>query len=58
MFAMFYDKEELYLCRFMIDQRYQGKGFGKAALDRLKEIAMGDDGIRRIKLSTAPDNAN
>ena len=58
MFATFYEKEELYLCRFMIDQRYQGKGFGKAALDRLKEIAMGDEGIRRIKLSTAPDNAN
>ena len=58
MFAKFYEKEELYLCRFMIDQRYQGKGFGKAALDRLKELAMGDEGIRRIKLSTAPDNAN
>ena len=58
MFAKFPEREELYLCRFMIDQASQGKGFGKAALDRLKEIALGDDRIRRIRLSTAPDNVN
>ena len=53
-----YEENELYLCRFMIDQKHQGKGYGKAALDKLKEIAMGDENINKIKLSTDPKNIN
>lgn len=53
-----YEENELYLCRFMIDQKHQGKGYGKAALDKLKEIAMGDENINKIKLSTDPKNVN
>jgi len=58
MYALFYEKRELYLCRFMVDQRYQGKGFGKATLDLLKDIALKDGGVDYIELSTAPDNSN
>ncbi|MBI4927304.1 MAG: GNAT family N-acetyltransferase [Anaerolineae bacterium] len=58
MYEMNYEENELYLCRFMIDQNHQGKGYGKAALDLLKEIAMEDEKINQIKLSTAPDNQN
>jgi diamine N-acetyltransferase len=49
---------ELYLWRFMIDQRHQGKGYGNAALGLLERIARAEPGIVRMKLSTAPDNAN
>jgi len=49
---------ELYLCRFMIDQRFQGKGYGRAALDHLRSIALETPGIRRMRLSTAPANAD
>lgn len=58
MYKKNYEKNELYLCRFMVDQRYQGKGYGKAALDILKEIAMSDEKIHTIKLSTDPTNEN
>ena len=58
MYTKDFDKNELYLCRFMIDQKYQGKGYGKAALDKLKEIAMSDEKIQKITLSTNPENAN
>lgn len=58
MYAKFYERNELYLCRFMIDQKFQGKGYGKEALERLKEIAMSDEKITKIKLSTSPDNQN
>lgn len=58
MYAMDYKENELYLCRFMIDQKQQGKGYGKAALDRLKEIAMHDENIHKITLSTHPENTN
>ena len=44
------------LCRFMIDVRAQGKGFGKAALklilDEMKEL----DGCDEVYLSIEPEN--
>ncbi len=58
MYEKNYEENELYLCRFMIDQKHQGKGYGKAALDKLKEIAMDDENINKIKLSTDPKNKN
>lgn len=58
MYASNYEEKELYLCRFMIDAKYQGKGYGKGALDLLKQIAMEDQGIETMKLSTSKDNAN
>ena len=58
MYEKNYEENELYLCRFMIDQKHQGKGYGKAALDKLKEIAMSDENINKIKLSTDPKNVN
>jgi diamine N-acetyltransferase len=58
MYTLDYEENELYLCRFMIDQKQQGKGYGKAALDLLKEIAMRDEKIKKIKLSTDPKNEN
>jgi len=58
MYTKNFEKSELYLCRFMIDQKHQGKGYGKAALDKLKEIALSDEKIHKIALSTDPKNAN
>jgi diamine N-acetyltransferase len=49
---------ELCLCRFMIDHRCQGRGYGKAALDILRRIAEDSPGILRMRLGTAPSNAN
>lgn len=56
MYLLNYPKKNLYVCRLMIDQRYQHKGYGKAALDIVKEIAMQDPGVEFIELSTNPDN--
>jgi diamine N-acetyltransferase len=56
MYELDYDKRQLYLCRFMVDQQYQHMGYGKGALDLLKEMAIADPGIDRIELSTKPDN--
>lgn len=58
MYTKDYEENELYLCRFMIDQKYQGKGYGRAAMDKLKEIAMIDENIYKIALSTSPENEN
>jgi diamine N-acetyltransferase len=57
MYQFDYREGELYLCRFMIDHRYQHMGYGKAALDLLKALALQDVRIKRIGLSTNPLNA-
>jgi len=58
MFTKNYEAGELYLCRFMIDSEHQGKGYGKEVLDLLKDIAVNDECIKIMKLSTDPDNKN
>ena len=58
-FAMYefcYEERLLYLCRFMIDARYQHNGYGRGALELLKEIAISDPDVDKIELSTSPKN--
>lgn len=42
--------------RFMIDQRYQGQGFGKAAMSLLLELLKSKDDCHEIGLCVNPDN--
>jgi diamine N-acetyltransferase len=42
---------------FMIDKRYQHMGYGRASLELLRSIALQDERIMRIGLSTSPANA-
>jgi diamine N-acetyltransferase len=50
------DEQHYYLGRLMIDEKHQGKGFGKAAtlevIERMKEI----EDCREIYLSFVPEN--
>ena len=43
--------------RFMIDQRYQGQGHGKAAMRLLIELLRSKDDCQEIGLCVNPDNA-
>ena len=59
-FAMYdfdYEQRSLYLCRFMIDARFQHRGYGRGALALLRQIADQDPRVDKIVLSTNPDNA-
>ena len=50
------DEEDRYfIWRFMIDRRYQGKGYGRAALDAIIRYFR-DNGADRLYLSTEPEN--
>jgi diamine N-acetyltransferase len=58
-FAMLSDDDErprYYLWRFMVDARYQGMGFGGAALDLVHEYVRSRPGGDRIHLSYVPDD--
>ena len=50
------EEDRYYLWRFMIDPRYQGKGYGQAAMDEIIRYFK-DRGADRLYLSTEPENA-
>ncbi len=58
LFGLDTDDGRFYLVRLMIDERQQGKGYGKAAvyavIERLKEV----ENCREIYLSFVPENTN
>jgi diamine N-acetyltransferase len=49
---------DLYLWRFMIDGRYQGKGYGKKALELVIKHAKSRPGIKEITLHHQPSKGN
>lgn len=51
------EDREYWLYRFMIDQRYQGRGLGKRALQALIAEIRGLPGSRGISVGYQPDNA-
>ena len=48
----------LWISRFMIDKKYQGKGYGKAALNLIKDIAQKDEKVTKLQLSTHHTNTS
>lgn len=48
------DKPEVYLWRFMIDQRYQGRGYGRAAIEEVVEHARTVPGATELLVSWVP----
>ena len=50
------DPREALIYRFMIDRRYQGEGYGRAALDKAIEEIRAVPGVRTISISYMPDN--
>ena len=57
MAALDSDDGNEWIYRFMIDQRYQGRGYGAQALDLLARQIFVDTGCPRIMLGVKPDNA-
>ena len=53
----FRDGMRMWIDRFMIDGRYQGKGYGKAALAKLIETIREKFDYKEVYLSYEPENA-
>lgn len=49
------EKNDFFLWRFMIDERHQGKGYGRAALRQIIDLFKAE-GAKKIGLSYEPDN--
>ena len=52
------DGKTLYIVRFMIDHRAQGRGFGARALDLVLAHAFAQPGIERVTLSYVPGDGS
>lgn len=53
-----YKVNEIFIDRFMIDQRFQGKGYGTKALELIKQMAEKDSNVKFLRLSTCKENTN
>ncbi|MCL2867151.1 MAG: GNAT family N-acetyltransferase [Clostridia bacterium] len=52
------DDNQMEIARLMIDQRYQGKGYGRAAMTQLLEIIRQDAPPSVVYISFVPENKN
>ena len=58
MFGRDVDDGNIWIARLMIDEKYQGKGYGKAAVAKLIEFLPEKYGCSEVYLSTEPHNTH
>lgn len=51
------DDDQFWICRFMIDEKFQGKGYGKAAIAKIIEHIKNNYDYNEVYLSEVPENA-
>jgi diamine N-acetyltransferase len=49
-------KEQAYIQRLMVDQNFQGKGYGKFGMEKMLEIFRTDERIKDVSISYEPNN--
>lgn len=52
------EQHAIYIVRFMIDQRFQGHGVGRKALDAIVAAARAEEGVRKVTLSYVPGDGS
>ena len=48
--------QQAYIQRLMVDEKFQGKGFGKFAMKKMLEIFRTDERIKNVSISYEPEN--
>ncbi|HSL30891.1 MAG TPA: GNAT family N-acetyltransferase [Anaerolineales bacterium] len=58
MYGLNYDhpKQQAFIIRLMVDEKYQGKGYGRFGMEKLLEIFRADDRIHVVGISYEPEN--
>ena len=49
-------QQQAFIQRLMVDEKYQGKGYGRFAMTKLIEIFRADDRIQEVGISYEPHN--
>lgn len=50
------DEDEFWICRFMIDEKFQGMGYGKASMAKILEHIKENYNYKEVHLSEVPEN--
>lgn len=50
------DGDKLWICRFMVDEKFQGKGYGKASMEKIIEHIKNTYDHDQVYLSEMPEN--
>ncbi len=48
--------QQAFIIRLMVDEKYQGRGYGRFSMEKLLEIFRADDRIRAVGISYEPEN--
>ena len=49
-------KQQAFIQRLMVDEKFQGKGYGRFGMEKLLEIFRADERIREVGISYEPEN--
>jgi diamine N-acetyltransferase len=49
-------KRQAFIIRLMVDDKFQGKGYGRFAMEKMIEIFRGDERIKDVGISYEPEN--
>jgi diamine N-acetyltransferase len=49
-------KQQAFIIRLMVDESYQGKGFGRFGMQKMLEIFHADERIKAVGISYEPEN--
>ena len=50
-------KQQAFIVRLMVDERFQGKGYGRFGMQKMLEVFRDDERIRAVGISYEPENA-
>lgn len=48
--------QQAFIIRLMVDEKYQGRGYGRFGMEKILEIFRADDRIRAVVISYEPEN--
>ena len=48
--------QQAFIQRLMVDEKYQGNGYGRAGMEKMLEIFRADERIKTVGISYEPDN--
>lgn len=55
-FNFAHPKQQAFVIRLMVDEKFQGKGYGRFGMEKLLEIFRADERIREVGISYEPEN--
>ena len=55
-YSLDHPSQQAFIFRLMVADEYQGKGYGRSAMQCILEIFLGDERIKEVGISYEPDN--